>query len=584
MRQKSLYIPFLITLALVFFSPLTIHAQKKGKKGKGKGKGEINQIVGKPTPSAAIRLRVDKIFVEACTQMIRGDLKAATDHFEEVLTYDPVNHAAMYNIAKLAHEERDYPRALNYSKAALDIDPGNYWYYHLLQQTYEKQGNYERAIEVLEKLVQQFPSNLDDQLHLATLYERASKFKEALDHLNALEERFGPKEQASRRKYQLYKQQGELEKALEETKTLVRLNPTNSRYYQWQYESYQALNKPEEGIEALKTLLERDSNNGFALLTLADYYKSTGDLATSDQYLFQAFANEDIDAEGKIDIVKQLLTYVDKEPEVIPRITELSKILVKTHPNHAGTHSMHAEVFLLNAQADSASFYFRKSLAEEPNQISLWERMLEGSFRLGNYAQLQKDAEESLEFFPNQLSFLFYFGVANSRLEDYRAANYALEKIQKIGTDQQLTQQVKAELAYIAQRQDKVSDANQIFEQLYQEAPENTFILHTYAQSLIDQGQKLDLAQKMMNKAIESQPNFAGYQATYGWILFLRGKTEEAESWLQKSANRLKNPQVFERFGDVLQKLGKKEAATKQWQKAIDAGAKHIDLQQKQQN
>ena len=568
---------------LVFLNTGLLYAQKS-KRAKGKGKKAKIETITDFEMDPATQLKVDKLYVEACTHMIRGDVRSAKDDFEEVLLFDPGNHAAMYNIAKLAYEQREYDRALNFGKAALDRDPNNYWYYNILEQTYESQGNYLQAIEVQQELIRRFPQKLRDQLHLATLHERAGKYDLALEHLNKIEAKFGPKEQVSRRKYQLYRHQEELGKALAATDMLIGINPRNRRYYQWQYEIYKELGREEEGVASLKRLLEKEPNNGFALLSLADYYKSQNDVAVSDEYLFRAFSNPEIEVEGKVDIMQQLLDLADKEPEVVLRIKRLSKIFVENHPDIAETYRIQAEVFLLDQKADSASKYFRRSLALEPDQLTLWERMLAGAFRLGDYRQLQKDSEESLEFFPNQPSFLFYYGVANSRMGDYRSATYALQKIRKIGTDKKLAIQAKAELAYIDQRKGNPAKAEQSLAESLQEATDNPFILQIYAQSLVERRQKLDLAQKMINKAIEARPFMTDYQATYGWVLYLLNRTKEAEEWLKKAATNSKTPLVLEHYGDVLYRLGQKEAAQIQWQKAIDAGAKDLHIQQKMQN
>ncbi|RMG19504.1 MAG: hypothetical protein D6730_21420 [Bacteroidetes bacterium] len=580
MQTNSLNIRLLLLIACLLLAAGPLMAQK----GKKKNNKQSQHTLQKEEMDAATRFRVDNLFVEACTQMIRGDLRAAADNFEQVLALDPTNHAAMYNIGKLAKEQHEYERAISYARAALDLDPSNYWYYKLLEEIYEQQGNHSRSLEVQSALLRKFPQNLDDHLHLVTLYERAGNYDEAIAHLEEITRTFGPKERVERRKYQLYIHLNQHEKALEATRALIRLNPAAQQYYQWQYEALQSLGRTSEAAQSLKQLLQAEPNNGFALLELAQYYRSQGDMATSDEYLFRAFKNPEIDVSKKLEIARGLLRQADGSPEYEQRMNQLSQALLLAHPDQGEVLSLQAEVFLLNGQPDSAKVYFRRSLQLDPGQIAIWEGMLEGSYRLGHFRQMKEDAEEALEFFPNQLSFLFYFGLGNSRAGSQDAAVYAFEKIRKIGTDEHIAARATAALAFLNSKKSNLQKTEEEFQKALSLHPDDDFIQFTYAQSLAESGEKLDLAQKVMHKIIENQPDVPLYQATYGWILFRLGKLQQASQWLEKAARKSRSPQILEQYGDVLFKMGDQEKAKLQWQKAIEAGAEQLDIQQKLQN
>lgn len=570
-----MYVLLAFVVALGAFSPAM--AQRKKKKNR-KTQVQLKAL------SPAERAKVDRLYVDACTQMIRGDLRAAETQFEEVLSLDPQNHAANYNLAKLALEQRNYARAITYGNIALEQNSSSYWYARLVQQAYSAQGNLRRAAEVQQSLIPRSPQALEDHLLLATLYERMGEEAQALEYLESLSATFGPRESIEQRKLQLYKKRGNFKEALASTEALLGMYPLNEDYVQERHQLLVLLGRETEALKRLQEVVTLDPNNGFALLKLADYYKSIDDIATSDKYLYRAFANPEIPPEDKADIVQQLLNYVDQEESVAQRVKKLTHILTETHPSSGEIYTLRAESFLIDGQADSASLYFRKSLELEPGQPSIWERMLRGAYRLSNDRQLRDDAEEALEFFPNQLSFLYYFGHAAAMMGDERAADYALGKILKIATDPIWVNRAKASYGYLKLQEEREEGLALLEEALARVAEEDPYVVQTYAHSMVEIGQKLDLARKMMDKVIKDQPQVPRYQATYGWLLFRLGKLQGAEAWLQRAATRTNNPLVWEQYGDVLHELGQDEAARTYWQKAIDAGARHLNIQQKLQN
>ena len=85
----------------------------------------------------------------------------------------------------------------------------------------------------------------------------------------------------------------------------------------------------------------------------------------------------------------------------------------------------------------------------------------------------------------------------------------------------------------------------------------------------------------MITQAIKIQPNEAAFEDTYGWVLYQMEAYEEAEKWLKKAISHGSNPIYFEHYGDILLKLGRKDQAIAQWNKAIQAGATDLQIDEK---
>jgi len=71
---------------------------------------------------------------------------------------------------------------------------------------------------------------------------------------------------------------------------------------------------------------------------------------------------------------------------------------------------------------------------------------------------------------------------------------------------------------------------------------------------------------------VAAEPDNASFLDSLGWVLYKRGKFAEARPHLEKAAaDGAADPVVLDHLGDLLYRLGDRDAAAKQWQ---HAGAK----------
>lgn len=528
-------------------------------------------------PSAldiAAQRRIEALYVEACVYQIRGEYEKAEQGFREVLKSDPANHAAMFNISKLAIEQRNFSLAIEYGKSALKLDPENYWYYDNLRKAYQDKGDFENAIAIQEQALKKFPDKNEERLKLARLYSRAQQYDKAIDQLNTLEERYGKTPESLTEKLRLYLRTGRQEEALAVIGQLIDIDPTNERYYELQYETMVAIGKKEEAVALLKEMLEKNSTNGFALLNLAEYYKDQNDLTKSDEYLFRAFEQPAVRVEDKIRITRGLMAYADREPEIMPRIKRLIQILEEVHPGTGRVYAMKGDLFAREDKTDSARVNYRKALSLDGSNQGLWLNLLLSDSQSGDNEQLYKDAQEALEFYPNQVEFLYFFGTSSEALDKTDRAIYAFEKIKKVGGgNTEFLSQALLNLGSIYHEQEKYEKSDENFQAAIDLDEDNPLVLNNYAYFLALRKDQLDKAEEMISKAVRLQPGQASFEDTYGWVLYQQGKYEEAASWIEKALSHGDDAELHEHYGDVLYKLGKKDLALQSWQKAIDKGA-----------
>ena len=75
----------------------------------------------------------------------------------------------------------------------------------------------------------------------------------------------------------------------------------------------------------------------------------------------------------------------------------------------------------------------------------------------------------------------------------------------------------------------------------------------------------------MSAKTIEAEPDNATYLDTYGWILYLLGKPEEAKPHFKRAMmyGGKDSPVIMDHYAEVLFALGEYDRAMMYWNKAL---------------
>lgn len=480
--------------------------------------------VGQPLSPEERDIRQDKInsaFVDACTYMMQGEAEKAISSFQAVLGEDARNHAAMYNIARLQYERKAYNEAIPYLQDAITLDKTNYWYRTLLRDVYFAQGDIRGVVQTQEQLVAQFGQKPDDAITLAAFYVEGNRLDDALRMLQIAEEKGEITENLLLKKVQLLNKINRPEEVPALTQRLIMLNPENADYYRLQYNAYNDIKQPQAARNTLRQLLNNEPENGFALLTLSDNYRAAGVIDSADMYLFKVFKNPLVDESLKIVYLRQEIATIPKSPANAQRVEALLNTLNEAHPNSYNAALLHAELLASQGNNAGALNAYRQLLTLNGNNESGWLLLVQDDYRHKDFVNLLKDSENALEYFPNNETFLFYFGISSLQAAALDEAIYAFEKICKKGS-------LNADI--------------------------------------------LALTHLQLGKAYSKKNNLSAALAQWQMAegAFVKFVTEKP-----------KNPGYLEGYGDVLYLLDRRSEAVLQWQNAIENGAK-FTIQEKE--
>ena len=85
---------------------------------------------------------------------------------------------------------------------------------------------------------------------------------------------------------------------------------------------------------------------------------------------------------------------------------------------------------------------------------------------------------------------------------------------------------------------------------------------------MADRTRKFREAEKLIDKALELEPDNAAIIDSKGWVLFRRGKYKDAREYLERAYEQFPDAEVAAHLGEVMWKMGDEEAARELLQEA----------------
>jgi tetratricopeptide (TPR) repeat protein len=91
--------------------------------------------------------------------------------------------------------------------------------------------------------------------------------------------------------------------------------------------------------------------------------------------------------------------------------------------------------------------------------------------------------------------------------------------------------------------------------------PDSATALNALGYTLADRTRKLREAERLIDRALEMEPDNPAIIDSKGWVLFKRGKLAEAREYLERAWELFRDPEVGAHLGETLWRLGDEEAA-----------------------
>ncbi|MGI9510631.1 MAG: tetratricopeptide repeat protein [Geminicoccaceae bacterium] len=100
--------------------------------------------------------------------------------------------------------------------------------------------------------------------------------------------------------------------------------------------------------------------------------------------------------------------------------------------------------------------------------------------------------------------------------------------------------------------------------------PEQPFVLNYLGYSWVDQGENLDQAKDMLNRAVAARPDDGFIVDSLGWVHYRLGDFEQAVDQLERAVElQPGDPVINDHLGDAYWRVGREREASFQWRRAL---------------
>jgi Flp pilus assembly protein TadD len=122
--------------------------------------------------------------------------------------------------------------------------------------------------------------------------------------------------------------------------------------------------------------------------------------------------------------------------------------------------------------------------------------------------------------------------------------------------------------------------AEQDFRRALELAPEHPSVLNYLGYSLVEQGENLNEALDMIERAVAAEPENGFITDSLGWALYRLGRAQEAVAHMERAVEQVPtDPILSDHLGDVYWAVGRLREAEFQWRRALSFGpAPDLDL------
>ncbi|WP_422930487.1 tetratricopeptide repeat protein [Singulisphaera sp. PoT] len=159
------------------------------------------------------------------------------------------------------------------------------------------------------------------------------------------------------------------------------------------------------------------------------------------------------------------------------------------------------------------------------------------------------------------------------------AISYLKELLQRYPNNDELFQIAHSSLSVAYVNIGDYGKGESELETLFQVQPDDPGVNNDLGYLYADQGKNLERAESMIRKALEEKPDESAYLDSLGWVLYKRGKFQEAVVPLEKAIKSLNSggdATIHEHLGDVYFRLQENAKAKAAWEEAEKAAKKAI--------
>lgn len=455
------------------------------------------------------------------------DERRTQEALEIWLSKDEKNLGARKFAVLLAIKNSDRKATVENLDAMLLDDPAGFESGLLeMVKLFEKEGRIQFTYDALEELAKQHPSEsglLFVQAVLASMLPNNALAQEKLNQVLKLQPDWN---KAIIFQAQLAGRSGDMDKARQYLEKAVKQAPDDVRLRKMLIEVLVNTGAYEDAIRVCQNVLDEKPDDGDSLFSMALIYMQQNQLEKAENYLEKLLVNPEWAGQASF--------YLGKIEAELKHPDKALAWFDKVDGNYAFDADMAAVSLLMNQKRlDEVEQRIRRMEGKYPDQKL---RILMGKAELYNQQGKYQEAFDTLT-------------LALKDVPDNRDVLYAR--------------------ALIAERLGKLDVLEADLKNILQKKPDDVGALNALGYTLADKTNRYDEAEKYLDQALKLQPDEAVIIDSYGWLLFKRGKPDQALFYLRKAYEKQPENEIAAHVAEVLWSLGNKKEAKELFDAAI---------------
>lgn len=483
-----------------------------------------------------------KHYMDGVNAGMQGDHALAIVEFQEALRYDSTSSTIYLDLSNSYIKLQKYDQAERILKLGIENSDEAEKLYPALGEVYYATSQYDRAARMFEKSLEMIEQGQDRQQalnYLGDIYLRLQDYRKAAETYEQL--------------YRISYDQDEY------------LLKAQSIYYQ--IEDFQKVK------ETLRTLIEDNPGSDEYRLDLAQLYSEMGQI-DSARTILEPLVKQNPTSDAASMLGEQLFQIgeIDSAYAILKPLYEADSSNVRVLYYLGGAA-------LSNQDFELAEKYYSRLIESD-------DSILGGYYGLGVAQRGQEDFQasaeairEGLKKFPDEPELYKQLGITYFFMQHYDSARVNLLNALKYDSTQISP---KHYLAFSYDQLGKPDSAIVMYKELLEAVPNDPLYKNNLAYIYAIQDKNLKQALKLVNEALDADPENASYLDTKGWIFYKLGKYPQAREYIEKAlAIDGENAEVLEHLGDIHMKLGQHSRAQDYYQRASQLDPENTALQQK---
>jgi tetratricopeptide (TPR) repeat protein len=526
--------------------------------------------------------RAMKHFIDGITYELGQDPAKAILEFQDALRYsrDPAIYFALSRNYSFIGK---HALGIEAGREAVRLAPGNLEYRKSLADVYFTAFQLDSAAQQYEEIIRQDSSDASAWYSLGRIYETRKPLK-ALGIYEQILTRFGPDWNVLLQVGELYNKQGQYDKAAAALLQMKEIDPSNQPLQRRLAQTYVQAVQYEEALKIYASLRELDPANleyladvGGIYLLMKDYPKAAG-------YFDPILKRDTVAIEVKLRIGQLYYDQVEKDSSLVPLTRSIFERIRVSYPKDWRPYWFLGALAAMSHDDSASAKNFSRMTELAGWNPDGWVGLALSYFGKNNFSEAARVLESGQKQVPNDFRLNYFLGVAYNRLGQANEAARSLEAALKINPKDF---EAVAELAMVYDALKRYEESDSLYEiAIVMDHSQRHLALNNFAYSLSERGEQLDRANRMVDTALQAQPENDSYLDTKGWVCFKLGNYQEAEKYILKAIAKSKekgdpSATVYEHLGDIYYKMNDRQRALENWKAALKIAPDNATLQEK---